>query len=67
MKHCDHENLDFEEGRGNGYIRCADCGKSIPIENGIKMLARRVRELEQTVQLLVAEAAYHEEKADDGK
>ena len=54
---CPHENFDFSDTRG-GFIRCADCDKSIPVERALESIDRRLKQLEKTVNLLVMERVY---------
>ena len=44
---CPHEHFDMMQPMGNGYIRCSDCGKGIPIERAMLSLDRRITVLEE--------------------
>lgn len=47
VKQCEHKHFDFTQTSGNGFVRCADCGKSIPVERALTSLDERVRRLEK--------------------
>lgn len=46
-KDCPHSHFDMTQPMGNGYVRCADCGRGIPIEKVACLLADRIEDLEQ--------------------
>ncbi len=53
MEQCDHERLDFSRASGNGYVTCANCGKSIPVERALASIDKRLRRLERFMRLKV--------------
>ena len=44
---CLHEHIDMTKPTGPGYVRCADCGKSIPVERALLSLDRRITRIER--------------------
>lgn len=44
---CLHEHFDMDQPMGNGYIRCADCGRGVPVERAMLSLDKRIRRLEK--------------------
>lgn len=46
-RECQHLHFDTSQPAGNGYIRCADCGRGIPIEHAFGILEERIAYLEQ--------------------
>ena len=48
MNDCAHLHFDFDvPARGPGFVTCADCGKSIPMERALYSLAYRIDDLER--------------------
>lgn len=39
---CFHEHIDMASPTGPGYVRCADCGKSVPVERALLSLDRKI-------------------------
>lgn len=50
---CRHEHFDFKRATGTGLVQCADCSKSIPIEQAISTLDDRITDLERAVTKLI--------------
>jgi ribosomal protein S26 len=57
MRECSHERFDFSQPSGNGYVRCADCGKSIPVERALIGIDRRIMRLEKALLKFLDEEA----------
>lgn len=55
MKNCEHKHFDMQQTGGPGYVRCSDCGKSIPLERALGAIDRRIRNLERLVLELTKE------------
>jgi len=63
---CKHTNFNFSEVRG-GYVQCADCGKSVPVEQVLASLSERIEYLERITKTLAAElvkGASHEVRSE---